>query len=118
MAYFEQALGATAVILLPSLQLKERRAGGTVLENEVHEFLMGTFGGYTAAAGNIFGYWKDRAGEEWYGEHRQFSVALAEDTAGKLGELKEFLGQLAGKLGEQCIYLETAGRAVLVYPTP
>jgi len=118
MAYFEQALGATAVFLLPSLQLKARRTGGLLLEDEVHEFLLGTFGGYTAAAGNIFGYWKDRAGEEWYGEHRQFSVALAEDEGGKLEELKEFLAQLAGKLGEQCIYLEAGGRAVLVYATP
>lgn len=113
MAYFEQALGATAVFLLPSLKLKERRKADLLLEDVVHDFLMANFGGYTAAAGNIFGYWVDRDGHESYGEHRQFSVALTEK--GKLDELKEFLAKLAGKLGEQCIYLEADGRAVLVY---
>ena len=116
MAYFEQPLGMTAVFLLPSLKLKERRRGDTLLEDEVHAFLMENFGGYTAAAGNIFGYWTDRDKQESYGEHRQFSVALFEQT--KLDDLKEFLARLSTKLGEQCIYLEAGGRATLIYATP
>lgn len=107
-------MGATAVFLLPSLKLKERRSGGDTVEDEVHRFLMDNFDGYTAAAGNIFGYWRDRRGAESYGEHRQFSVALSRDN--QVEELKAFLGAVASKIGEQCIYLEIGGRSTLIYP--
>ncbi len=114
MQYREQPLGTTAVFLLPSLKLRERRTQSGTVEDEVHGFLMQHFDGYTAAAGNIFGYWRDVNGAESYGEHRQFSVALVEEN--KLEDLKRFLGETASKLGEECIYLESAGRSVLIYP--
>lgn len=122
MEYFEQSLGKTAVFLLPSLKLKERRAAGnsveagTSVEEEVHRFLLDNFGGYTAAAGNIFGYWKDRNNKESYGEHREFTVALLEDS--KLGALKEFLARIAVELDEQSIYLEAGGYSSLIFPAP
>jgi hypothetical protein len=113
MAYSEQDLGERAVFLLPSLKLKGRGKSGALVEQQVHEFLLGTFGGYTAAAGNIFGYWKDRGGSDSYGEHRQFTVGLNAASQGET--LKNFLAGIAGDLGEESIYIEIGGRAVLIY---
>ncbi len=114
MPYSEQPLGDRALFLLPSLKLKGRTADGDAVEEKVHRFLMQEFGGYTAAAGNIFGYWRDRAGKEFYGEHRQFTVSLP--GGAKTGVLKEFLAQIAVELGEQSIYLELGGEGSLISP--
>ncbi|MDP9038840.1 MAG: hypothetical protein M3O02_06120 [Acidobacteriota bacterium] len=109
----ERRLGRSIRFLLPSLKLKQRLPGGGTIEQEVHGFLVERFGGYTAASGNLFGYWKDDAGDDSYGEHREFTVALAGDEL--LGELKRFLSELAGKLEEECLYLEEGEEALLVY---
>lgn len=108
----EKRLGEAVRFLLPSLKLKQKGAGGA-LEQEVHGFLMETFGGYTAASGNLFGYWKDNGGRDSYGEHREFTVGLA--GAGKLDELKRFLSRLASRMDEECLYLEVGGEALLIY---
>ncbi len=76
MGYREQSLGTAVVFLLPSLKLKEPSSRGLSVENRLHTFLMDNFGGYTAQAGNIFGYWRDDRGRDSYGEHREFSVAF------------------------------------------
>jgi hypothetical protein len=108
----EQKLGSTAAFLLPSLKLKEP---SSTAESRLHDFLMEHFGGYTAQAGNIFGYWRDDEGHESYGEHREFTVALNDDS--KLPELKNFLAELARELDEQCIYLRCGEDALLIYGT-
>ena len=115
MAYREQRLGASAIFLLPSLKLKEPARGGSSPEGRLHDFLMENFGGYTAQAGNIFGYWRDGDGADSYGEHREVTVALS--TAEKLDLLKVYLARLAGEMTEKCIYLRTAGEAFLIYPS-
>lgn len=109
----EKTMGQVARFLLPSLKLKQAGREARNLEEEVHRFLTEHFGGYTAASGNLFGYWKDDSGREQYGEHRVFTVALPE--AGRLGELKEFLAQTAAAMREECLYLELGGEALLVY---
>src|SRR4051794_17811087 len=100
MNFREERLGAAAVFLLPSLKLKEPAPAGSSVENRLHNFLMENFGGYTAQAGNIFGYWRDQSGRDGYGEHREFTVALIADA--KTPVLKEFLATLARELGEDC----------------
>src|SRR5581483_4707493 len=114
MNYREQRLGAAAVFLLPSLKLKEPGRDRPSPESRLHNFLMENFGGYTAQAGNIFGYWKDESGADSYGEHREFTVALTDDS--KLPLLKRHLAALARDMGEECIYLQTAGETFLIYP--
>src|ERR1700759_5715891 len=109
--YREQRLGATAVFLLPSLKLKQP-SSDVSNEGRLHTFLMENFGGYTAQAGNIFGYWRSEAGEDSYGEHREFSVAFANDS--KVGLLKDFLAKLARELHEECIYLRIGNETLLV----
>jgi hypothetical protein len=113
MAFREQRLGSTAVFLLPSLKLKEPVSAASN-ETRVHAFLMENFGGYTAQAGNIFGYWRNDSGEDSYGEHREFSVAFANES--KAGLLKEFLATLARELHEECIYLRLGDETSLIYP--
>jgi hypothetical protein len=109
----EECIGKMAVFLVPSLKLKQRSKAGQTVEEKIHRFLLRRFGGYTAAAGNIFGYWKDKAGKEFYGEHKEYKVGLIDDR--RLPELKTFLAHLSAELGEQCIYLETGKEASFVY---
>jgi hypothetical protein len=106
-------LGEAAVFLLPSLKLK-KRVGGAPIEEKVHRFLMETFGGYTAAAGNIFGYWVDERGTHSYGEHRQFLVAV--DGEEKRARLTEFLAEIGRELEEESIFLEI-GRVIYLVTT-
>lgn len=113
MAYLEKPLGKNVRFLLPSLKLKQPCHGGITVEQSVHEFLMRHFGGYTATAANLFGYWKEEDGAYSYGEHREFAVALTGEDG--LSELKQFLGSTARTLDEKCLYVEVAGVASLLY---
>lgn len=113
MRYVEKALGKNVRFLLPSLKLKQPCTGGKTVEQSVHDFLMENFGGYTATAANLFGYWREEDGAFSYGEHREFTVALTGNEG--LAELKQFLGDTARTLDEKCLYVEVAGFASLVY---
>jgi len=113
MDYHEKPLGKNVRFLLPSLKLKQPSANGSSVEHCVHVFLMEHFGGYTATAANLFGYWKEDDGGHTYGEHREFVVALPNDHG--LAELKAFLGRTAREIGENCLYVEVSGVAVLLY---
>jgi hypothetical protein len=94
-------------------KLMQPSRSGESVERSVHRYLVDHFGGYTATSASLFGFWKDEDGEQLYGEHREFVVALLNDQG--LPELKEFLGQVANQLGEQCLYVEVAGFATLLY---
>ena len=113
MAYIEKPLGKNVRFLLPSLKLKQPCPGGKTVEQSVHDFLMAHFGGYTATAANLFGYWKEEDGAFSYGEHREFTVALTGESG--LSELKQFLGTTVRTLDEKCLYVEVAGVASLLY---
>jgi hypothetical protein len=115
MEYRERNLGSSVVFLLPSLKLKEPSIKEPSIEHRLHVFLMENFGGYTAHAGNIFGYWRGESGRDSYGEHREFSVAVMD--ASRLTVLKKFLAGIARDLDEECIYFRTAETASLIYPT-
>lgn len=104
-----------AIILLPALKIKTRSPRGPSFQDEVHAFFLSAYSGYTVAAGNITGYWKDRAGRQQYGEHLQYRVALAPGPG--LRRLEWFLAQLAAELGEQSLYLEIGREAWLILAT-
>jgi hypothetical protein len=103
--------GHIAAFLLPSLKLKQRS-----LEEKVHQFLLEAFGGYTATGGNIYGYWKDDNGDVDYGEHKEYKVALLDDT--RLPALERFLADIAAEMDEKTIYLEAGKEARFVDATP
>lgn len=113
MPYFEKPLGKNVRFLLPSLKLKQPCSAGRTVEQTVHDFLLSHFGGYTATAANLFGYWTEEDGAYSYGEHREFTVALQEENG--LCELKQFLGDITCMLEEKCLYVEVAGVALLLY---
>jgi len=103
-----------AVFLLPSLKLKQRQRLGRSYEEVVHSFLMKHFGGYTASAGNIFGFWRDdQTGREFYGEHREYKVSFR--GRDRVSMLQRFLGRVASELDEETIYLEYGEDAWLVH---
>ncbi len=107
------ALGRMAVFLLPSLKLKQKKLGRS-FEDIVHHFLLKNFDGYTASAGNIFGFWRDqKTGREFYGEHKEYKVSFR--GRDRVAMLQKFLSQLASELGEESIYLEYGEDAWLVY---
>lgn len=113
MKYRERDLGSAVAFLLPSMKLKMPFLNGPSAESRLHNFLMDQFGGYTAHAGNIFGYWRED-GRDSYGEHREFSVAALQPE--QIDELKQFIAGMARDLGEECIYFRAAdGRASLIF---
>ena len=113
MDYYEKPLGRNVRFLLPSLKLMQPGRDGDTAEKAVHRYLVEHFGGYTATSANLFGFWKDESGGQLYGEHREFVVALRNDRG--LPELKQFLSSVACQLGEECLYVEVAGQAILLY---
>jgi hypothetical protein len=108
-----ESLGRMAVFLLPSLKLKQKKRGKPH-DEIVHHFLMKHFAGYTASAGNIFGFWRDdQTGREYYGEHKEYKVSFR--GRDRVEMLQKFLSELARELDEDCIYLEYGEDAWLVY---
>jgi hypothetical protein len=109
----KQVLGPLGVVLLPSLKIKEASGQGTTHEQEIHEFLVSRFHGYTVASGNISGYWQDSEGHPHYGEHREYKVALLNPR--ETEALEHFISELAERIDETCIFMECGGESYLVY---
>lgn len=110
-------LGKRALFLVPSVKVYNRQYSKTRqnLAHTIHNFLTDTFGGYTCASGNIFGFFADE--ENQYDELREFRVAFKEDDARtKVPMLQEFLAKICEDIGEECIYLECGEDAMLIYP--
>jgi len=110
-------LGKRATFLVPSVKVYNRKYSKTrqSVASAIHRFLNETFGGYTCASGNIFGFFAGTVAE--YDELREFRVAFKEDDARtKVPLLQEFLAGICDDIGEECIYLECGEDAMLVYP--
>ena len=110
-------LGKRAMFLVPSVKVYNRKYSSTkqFVASTIHRFLTDTFGGYTCASGNIFGYFAGTVAE--YDELREFRVAFKEDERKtKVPQLQEFLAKICADIGEECIYLECGEDAMLVYP--
>src|SRR5688572_33257787 len=101
-------IGRVVNVLLPSIKMKSYSPRGSVLEGELHSFLLTHFTGYTVTAGSITGYWKGSGATEECNEHRQYEIAFS--SLGTLSILEGYLAHLAWELGENRIYLTTAGR--------
>ncbi len=113
--YLKDGLGLIGVFLLPSLKLKERsQRNDKTFEEIIHQFLMRKFNGYTAAGGNIFGYWKSPKGREFYGEHKEYRVSFTDKE--DIPTLEGFLAKIGAEIGEQSIYMEIGEKSWLIYP--
>ena len=112
-------LGKRALFLIPSIKVYNRKYSKTRqnVARIVHKFLLETFGGYTCASGNIYGYFTSESTE--YDELKEFRVAFREDDRRtKVPKLQKFLALICDDIGEECIYLECGEDAMLVYPAP
>lgn len=110
-------LGRRALFLIPSVKVYNPKHSKTrqSIAKTIHNFLLATFGGYTCASGNIYGYYSSEAAE--YDELREFRVGFKEDEKKtKVPLLQEFLAKICEDIGEECIYLECGEDAMLVYP--
>jgi hypothetical protein len=105
-------LGRIGVFLLPSLKMKSVSPRGKTYDQELHDFLIDHFSGYTVTAGNISGYWKTN-GYEQYGEHREYKVAFEDDS--KIEVLEKHIADLGAEIGEEMVYCELGNRAVLIH---
>lgn len=114
MKYEKENLGTMVDFLLPSLKLKQRGEGGKTLEDDLHHFLLHHFNGYTATAGNVFGYWKNANGKEFYGEHIEYKVSLKNKKS--IGLLENFLIKMAAEMNELSVYLAAGNKSWLLYP--
>lgn len=108
-----ESLGQTAVALLPIEKLKLKSPRGVSFETEIHDFLVTNFNGYTVYSGNISGHWKDDAGHDHYGEHRQYKVATGAKES--LQSFEVFFAEMAAEMREECIYMEIGREIYLVY---
>ena len=112
-----ESLGKRATFLIPSVKVYNRKYSKTKqsVASTIHRFLNDTFGGYTCASGNIFGYFAGTVAE--YDELREFRVAFKEDKRkSKVPQLQRFLATICEDIGEECTYLECGEDAMLVYP--
>jgi len=110
-------LGRRALFLIPSIKVFNRKYSKThqSIAKTIHNFLIDTFGGYTCASGNIYGYFTSESIE--YDELREFRVAFIENEKHtKVPKLQEFLARICEDIREECIYLECGEDAMLVYP--
>ena len=108
-----ESLGQLAAVLLPLEKLKLKSVRGIPFEQEIHDFLLTNFNGYTVSSGNISGHWKDDRDRDHYGEHREYKVALPIRDA--RSSLEAFLAELAREMGEECIYAEIGSEIFLIY---
>ena len=110
---FKESLGRLGILLLPSLKMKSNSPRGKSYEQEVHEFLVVNFSGYTLASGNIAGYWKDSKGEQHYGEHLEYRVGFLSEE--KVPMLEIYISELAEELEEESIFWATGEDTWLIY---
>lgn len=109
----KESLGRLGIILLPSIKMKSASPRGKSYEQEVHEFLVANFSGYTLASGNIAGFWKDSKGEQHYGEHLEYRVGFLSEE--KIPMLENFISEMAEELEEESIFWATGEDAWLIY---
>ena len=109
----KESLGRLGILLLPSLKMKTVSPRGKTFEQEVHEFLIANFSGYTVASGNIAGFWKDSRGQQHYGEHLEYRVGFL--TEDRIPTLEQFIATLAAELDEKSIFWATGEDAWLIY---
>lgn len=110
-----ESLGRPARFLVPSLKLREPVNGesGETIQDYLERRLIELFRGYTADQSTVYGKWVNQDGREKASESRLYVVAFKGKE--RVPELQMLLADIAQRLGETCIYLETGEDAWLVY---
>lgn len=93
--------------------MKSRSPRGHSYDDELHDILVEHFSGYTVTTGNISGYWKDAAGHEQYGEHREYRIAFSDPD--DISALQDYICALAADIDEESVYCEINNQAWLLH---
>lgn len=111
-------LGRPARFLMPSLKLREPMNGrdGETVQDYLERRLTDLFGGYTADQSTVYGKWTNSGGAVRPSESRLYVVAFSGKD--RIESLNELLGEVARRVGETCIYVETGEDAYLLYAEP
>lgn len=108
--YEKTPLGRPAVFFLPSIKINNPEKK---IKEEIGDFLLKEFGGYTLQSGNIEGCWRGKSGMN-YDQSLVYTVAfLGKD---RIPTLEKFLAGIAKEIGEEAIYLETGEDSWLIKP--
>lgn len=112
--YRVEPLGRPAVFLIPNDLMEQKVDGDHTCRKEVEEYMATTFGGFTDEGSYHNGFWRNANGKSYTGKYQKNREAFIgkEHIHGLAG----FLSFIAGKLGEESIYLETGEDAWLIYP--
>ena len=106
-------LGRPAVFFIPVKKLYLGLPGRTIQE-ELHDFLVNRYGGYTATTLPSFGVWRGLGDAIINDECCVYEVSILGKN--KVKPLLEKLAELAQKMGEECIYVKAGQYSGLVYP--
>lgn len=109
--YEKISLGRPAVFYLPSNKINDPSKES--LKQELHNFLLKEFGGYTVERGNIVGYWLGKRGVN-YDESVRYTIAFPGKE--RIPVLERGLIKIAKELGEEAIYIETGEDSWLILP--
>lgn len=101
--YREEDLGKEAVFLIPLAKIDPVR-------QEIHDFLSRNYGSFTLLEGNISGVWRGQLD----GPMVLYIVAFVGKE--RIPALKEFLVEIAKKIGEEWIYIRTGESARRIGP--
>ncbi|KKQ36029.1 MAG: hypothetical protein US50_C0001G0031 [Candidatus Nomurabacteria bacterium GW2011_GWB1_37_5] len=111
--YRLQNLGRPAIFLLPIKKLK-KKVRGQAVEKTLHKFLIEEFGAYTSSTIPNFGIWENIKKMKVSDKCRQYEVSFVGKK--RIPILLEKLAEIAGQIGEDCIYFKAGQYTTLVYP--
>lgn len=114
-SYHLENLGRPAIFLLPVKKLRKKLKGVSV-ELLIHRFLIAKFGSYTSSTIPSFGVWKNAKKAIISDECRQYEVSFVGKE--RIPILVQKLAEIAGRIGEDCIYFKAGQYSCLVYPAP
>jgi hypothetical protein len=85
------------------------------VERECHEFFLANYDAYTFEDSNIQGYWRPHPDSSIFeDENVKYVVSFQGDD--RVFAFIDFLSQLCGRIGEECIYLTMGYKSWLVWP--
>ena len=106
-----ESLGRPAIFYVPQSKLDS-----DILQ-QITDFLKTNFGNCRYKEDGGIGRWQNDDGVEYADNNAMFKTSFIDNTADKqkIKELKKFLAELAQKINEEAIYLETGEDAQLIY---
>lgn len=110
-------IGQRAVFYIPAKKLDEKCPQGAMLKTAkliFHDFFIKNYNAYTVDVQKSQGFWRKNYDDE---ETQDKSVRYEVSFEGKVEEFIDFLSEMCGLIGEECIYLTMGPNSYLVTPS-